>query len=156
MKTRLRIKARLLILLLIVSASLSLSAQKIPLVYEIENTGAKFKTPALPVLEQLPVIVPLPDPFAWSDGKGRSTKFKNWSQRRAEIGAEIQHYEIGKKPDRPDTLSASYSKDTLTVKITENGKTLILKSKITLPEGKGPFPAVIGIGRGSGDRKSVV
>ena len=150
MKTRLRIKARLLILLLIVSASLSLSAQKIPLVYEIENTGAKFKTPALPVLEQLPVIVPLPDPFAWSDGKGRSTKFKNWSQRRAEIGAEIQHYEIGKKPDRPDTLSASYSKDTLTVKITENGKTLILKSKITLPEGKGPFPAVIGIGRGSG------
>ncbi|MDP2889967.1 MAG: hypothetical protein Q8P34_13520 [Bacteroidota bacterium] len=150
MKTRLRIQARLLILLLIVSASLSLSAQKIPLVYEIENTGAKFSKPVLPPLEQLPVIVPLTDPFVWSDNKGRSTKFKNWSQRRAEIGAEIQHYEIGKKPDRPDTLSASYSKDTLTVKITENGKTLILKSKITLPEGKGPFPAVIGIGRGSG------
>ena len=150
MKTRLRIQAHLLILLLIVSASLSLSAQKIPFVYGVENTGAKFPKPVLPPIEQLPVIEPLTDPFEGSDGKERSTKFKNWRHRRAEIGAEIQHYEIGKKPDRPDTIAASFSDGTLTVNITENGKTLTLTSKITLPEGKGPFPAVIGIGRGSG------
>jgi len=150
MKTRLRIQVRILILLLIVSSSLSLSAQKIPFVYGVENTGAKFTKAALPTLEQLPVIEPLTDPFAWSDGKGRSAKFKNWSHRRAEIGAEIEHYEIGKKPDRPDTITASYSGDTLRVNVTENGKTLTLTSRITLPSGKGPFPAVIGIGRGSG------
>ena len=150
MKTRLRIQVRLLILLLIVSASLSLSAQKIPLVYRVENTGAKFSKPDLPMLEQLPVIEPLTDPFTWSDGKGRSAKFKNWSRRRAEIGAEIEHYEIGEKPNRPDTITASYSGDTLKVHVTGNGKTLTLTSRITLPEGKGPFPAVIGIGRGSG------
>ncbi|MBL7969413.1 MAG: hypothetical protein JNK09_20595 [Prolixibacteraceae bacterium] len=136
--------------LLIVSMGFSLSAQKIPLAYDQENTGAKFSKPVLPSLDELPSIEPLTDPFAWSDGKGRSTKFKNWSRRRAEIAAEIQHYEIGEKPVCPDTISANYSNDTLTVRITENGKTLVLTSKIILPEGKGPFPAVIGIGRGSG------
>lgn len=31
-----------------------------------------------------------------------------------------------------------------------NGQTLTLKAKITYPAGKGPFPAIIGIGRGTG------
>lgn len=150
MKTRKRIQVRLLILLMIASASLNLSAQRMPFVYKVENSGAKYPTPILPTPEQLPAIDPLTDPFEWSDGKGRSAKFKNWSRRRAEIGAEIQHYEIGKKPNRPDTITASYSRDTLKVHVTENGKTITLTSRITLPEGKGPFPAVIGVGRGSG------
>ncbi|MDO9040509.1 MAG: hypothetical protein Q7U65_03980, partial [Bacteroidota bacterium] len=145
-----RIKLSLLMFLLITFVVDRSFAQKIPFVYGVENTGAKFSKPVLPTIEQLPVIEPLTDPFTWSDGKGRSTKFKNWSHRRAEIGAEIQHYEIGKKPNRPDTITASYSGDTLKVHVTENGKSLTLTSKITLPEGKGPFPAVIGIGRGSG------
>ncbi|MDP3181173.1 MAG: hypothetical protein Q8M67_05135, partial [Bacteroidota bacterium] len=139
-----------LLILLSIFLAVSSFAQNIPFVYGVENTGTKFEKPVLPPLEQLPVIVPLTDPFAWSDNKGRSTKFKNWSQRRAEIGVEIQHYEIGKKPNRPDTITASFSDGTLTVNITENGKILTLTSKITLPSGKGPFPAVIGIGRGSG------
>ena len=63
---------------------------------------------------------------------------------------EIQHYEIGIKPMRPKNIKAEYENDTLTVKITVNGETLTLTSNIILPEGKGPFPAVIGIGRGSG------
>lgn len=141
-----------IISLILLSTLLAINSvgQKIPFVYEVENTGAKFPKPILPTIEQLPTIETLTDPFAWSDGKKRSTKFKDWSHRRAEIGAEIEHYEIGKKPNRPDTITASYSNDTLKVRITENGKTLVLTSKITLPEGKGPFPAVIGIGRGSG------
>ncbi|MBW8333760.1 MAG: dockerin-like protein [Prolixibacteraceae bacterium] len=150
MKTKVRIKIISLLLLSSTFLTVNSFAQKIPLVYKVENTGAKFPKPVLPTIDQLPVIEPLTDPFTWSDGKGRSTKFKNWSRRRAEIGAEIQHYEIGKKPNRPDTITASYSGDTLKVHITENGKTLTLTSRITLPEGKGPFPAVIGIGRGSG------
>lgn len=145
-----RTKQSLLIFVLITFVVDSSFAQKIPFVYGVENTGVKFSTPDLPAIEQLPIIEPLTDPFVWSDNKGRSTKFKNWSHRRAEIGAEIEHYEIGKKPNRPDTITASYSGDTLKVFVTENGKTLTLTSRITLPEGKGPFPAVIGIGRGSG------
>ncbi len=126
------------------------SAQKIPLVYNKENRGDKFIKPVMAELNHLQVIEPLTDPFAWSDGKGRSTKFRDWSRRRNEIGAEIQHYEIGTKPLRPENIEAEYKNDTLTVKITVNGETLTMTSRIILPEGKGPFPAVIGIGWGSG------
>lgn len=142
MRTKMRIKLSLLIFLLITFVVDRSFAQKIPLVYRVENTGAKFSKPDLPMLEQLPAIEPMTDPFTWSDGKGRSAKFKNWSRRRAEIGAEIEHYEIGEKPNRPDTITASYSGDTLTVNVTENRKTLTLTSRITLPLGKGPFPLV--------------
>ena len=132
---------------LIISNSFS---QKIPLVYEVENTGAGFPKPVFPDFNKLPVIDLLTDPFAWSDGSGRSTSFSDWSHRRAEIGSEIEHYEIGTKPECPDLITASYTNDTLIVKVTENGETLTLRSPIILPEGEGPFPAVIGIGKGSG------
>jgi hypothetical protein len=45
----------------------------IPLVYEAEHTGSGFPLPRFPALDELPAIVPLTDPFAWSDGNGRST-----------------------------------------------------------------------------------
>lgn len=125
------------------------SAQDIPLVYNTESSVTPFEV-CLPALKDLPVIEKLPDPFAWSDGSGRSTRFEDWGRRRMEIGAEIQHYEIGKKPVRPDSITADFSDDNLTVWINVNGEQLVLKSHVILPEGEGPFPAVIGIGRGSG------
>lgn len=121
----------------------------IPLVYSTESSVSPFEF-FLPSLEELPVIEKLPDPFAWSDGSGRSTHFGDWARRRMEIGAEIQHYEIGKKPERPDTITADYQNDTLRVQITVNGETLTLTSHVILPQGEGPFPAVIGIGFGAG------
>ncbi len=99
---------------------------------------------------RVPFVRPLPDPFEWSDGSGRSTNFADWSRRRAEIKAEIEHYGIGEKPSRPKDITASYSGGTLTVKVTANGESLTLIAKIALPSGDGPFPAVIGIGQGSG------
>jgi hypothetical protein len=154
MRAKMRIKVRFLLLLLTTFLIVNVFAQKIPLVYDVENTGAKFPKPVLPTLTELPDIKPLTDPFEWSDRSGRSVKFKHWSHRRAEIGAEIEHYEIGKKPDRPDTITASYSGGILTVNVTENGMTLTLTSQVTLPPGNGPFPAVIGMGRGSGSLPS--
>jgi hypothetical protein len=122
----------------------------VPFVYPVENTGAEFSEPELPALADLPTVVPLTDPFLWSDGSGRATKFEDWSRRRAEIKAEIEHYEIGKKPTRPEQLVASYDGNQLTVKVTVNGESLTLTAGISLPSGNGPFPAVIGIGRGGG------
>lgn len=150
MKVNHTYKFPILLFLLMVYSVEGISAKEIPLVYNKENRGEKFAKPDMPDLAQLPVVEPLTDPFAWSNGKGKSTKFKDWSKRRNEIGAEIQHYEIGIKPARPDNITADFVKDSLTVKITVNGETLTLTSKIILPEGNGPFPAVIGIGRGSG------
>ena len=126
------------------------SASEIPLVYSVENTGANFPAPSLPDIADLPVIHPLTDPFSWSDEAGRSTNFKDWARRRAQIKAEIEHYEIGAKPGRPEDITASYANNVLTVDVTVNGETLSLTSEVILPSGPGPFPAIIGIGRGSG------
>jgi hypothetical protein len=145
-----RTKLILLLLLLNISWAINSFAQVIPLVYDVENTGANYPKPVLPTLNDLPTVEPLTDPFEWSDGSGRSTNFSDWSHRRAEIGEEFQNYEIGDKPDRPDTITASYSGGVLTVNVTENGQTLTLTSQITLPSGTGPFPAVIGMNSGTG------
>lgn len=117
-----------------------------PLVYDVEFTGVDCTKPPLPDFDDLPVVKPLTDPFEWSDGSGRDTTLASWAHRRAEIKAELEQYEIGPKPERPDTISATYIDDTLRVYITVNGETLTLISKVTLPEGEGPFPALIGMG----------
>ncbi|MBN2424494.1 MAG: T9SS type A sorting domain-containing protein [Calditrichaceae bacterium] len=127
-----------------------ISAQTLPLVYDIENTGADCPIPYLPSFSELPIIQPLPDPFEWSDGRGRMENIGDWRYRRAEIGAEILNYEIGPKPIRPDTITASYSGGVLTVQITVKGETLTLTSNVILPAGAGPFPAVIGMNSPSG------
>ena len=139
-----------LLLALMISLTQHGLAEDVPLVYDIENTGAEFAEPVLPALDELPIVRPLPDPFQMSDGSSRSTEFKDWSRRRAEIKREIEHYGIGKKPARPKDIKAEYKENTLTVRVTENGETLKLTAKVTLPTGDGPFPAVIGIGFGGG------
>lgn len=124
--------------------------QDVPLVFDREQATPECADPTLPDYDDLLVVRPLPDPFMWSDGSGRSTRYQDWACRRAEIKAEIQHYEIGEKPDRPADIVASYKGDTLHIKVTVNDETLHMTAAVTLPDGAGPFPAVIGIGRGSG------
>jgi hypothetical protein len=146
MKTQKRIKVGIFLLLLSMYAVLNSFARDVPpFVYDVEFTGVDCTKPPLPTKDELPTVKPLTDAFEWSDGSGRDTSFASWVCRRAEIKAEIENYEIGPKPDRPDTISASYVNDTLTVHITVNGETLTLISKIILPEGDDPFPALIGI-----------
>ncbi|MBX0289103.1 T9SS type A sorting domain-containing protein [Hymenobacter sp. HSC-4F20] len=132
------------------------SFAQIPLVYATENTGASCAAPPLPSFSQLPAIAPLPDPFMRSDGRGRSTSFSDWECRRNEIKAEIENYEIGRKPARPQNIAASYAPGTtantgvLTVTVTENGQTLTLTAQVALPTGTGPFPAIIGMNSATG------
>ncbi len=137
----------LLTLLMNIYLFTDLSAQTMPLVYGVENTGANDPIPYMPGLSQLPVIHSLPDPFAYPDGAGRIKNFSDWEIRRAEIGAQIQNYEIGEKPPRPDTITASYtnSDSILTVNVTVNGRTITLTSQVIIPSGTGPFPVVIGM-----------
>lgn len=122
-----------------------------PLSLHCGKYGNKESCTRVAGINELPVVKTLTDPFQWSDGSGRSTNFKDWSRRRAEIAREIEHYEIGEKPvvSKKD-ITANIVDDTLRVNVTVNGQTLTLKAKITYPAGKGPFPAIIGIGRGTG------
>jgi hypothetical protein len=153
MKTRIILYTLLLNTLMFVGSS----AQDLPLVYDVENTGADFPKPPLPSFSQLPAIKSLPDPFRWSDStRERLSVRLQWKERRAEIGAEIQNYEIGEKPVRPDTIKASYSGGVLTVNVTKNGQTLTLTSQVILPTGTGPFPAVIGMNSPNGSIPSTI
>lgn len=122
-----------------------------PLVFDKENTASDFPTPAMPDLQDLPVTTTLPDPFLFSDGKHKVKKYSQWERRRAEIMAELQHYEIGIKPVTPrECVKAHMKDDTLVVDVTVNNETLTIRSYIKYPEGEGPFPAIIGIGMGAG------
>lgn len=135
------------ILLLDTLVLVNLFSQEMPLVYDVENTGADCMVPTWPSYTGLPKIESLPDPFMWSDtSRDRITSRHDWRCRRAEIGAMIQYYELGIKPPRPDTLEAIYTDTLLTVTVIENGDTLTLSVPLSLPEGEGPFPAVIGVG----------
>ncbi|GHT75367.1 hypothetical protein AGMMS50262_10440 [Bacteroidia bacterium] len=126
-------------------------AQNVPLVYNSENTGADCAKPVLPAVKDLPSSVRLPNPFEWSDGHGTAGTLTDWECRRNEIKAEIEDYEIGVKPARPADISATYSGGTLTITVKENGKTLILTSKINIPSGTGPFPVIIGMNTPTGN-----
>ncbi|MCF0209350.1 MAG: glycoside hydrolase, partial [Bacteroidaceae bacterium] len=100
--------------------------------------------------ESLPRIETLPDPFLFANDK-RSTKYKDWEKHRAEIIHYLQKYEIGEKPTvSREQIKAHMNGDTLIVDITVGSETLTLRAAIDYPSGEGPFPAVIGIGFGSG------
>ncbi len=130
----------------------------LPLVYPVENTGATFRAPQFPSFAQLPIIRPLPDPFQFSGG-WRDPSFQTWEQRRNEIKAAVEKYELGPKPDCSDcTITATYTppvagstNGSLTVLVTRNGKSLTLTSGIYIPQGmgSGPFPAMIPMEIGS-------
>ena len=122
------------------------SKGQIPLVYSAEHTGSNFALPSMPGYDDLPEVRNLPDPLEWSNGSGRVATFAEWSRRRAEIAAEIQHYGIGIKPMvDPDAVHAYMDADTLFVDVTVNGHTLTLRSEIRYPKvGQPPYALMIG------------
>jgi hypothetical protein len=74
-------RARPILLLFLLSAFVvaDLCAEEIPLVYDVENTGAGFAKPVLPAIGELKTVAPLTDPFEWSDGSGRDRSFAGWN-----------------------------------------------------------------------------
>ncbi len=113
---------------------------QLPLFYSVENTGAAFAKPAMPEASKLPVINNLPDQLEGVNS------FGDWSRKRSEIAALIQHYGIGEKPAvNKESIKARMSGDTLIVDVTVNGETLTLSSEIKYPKtGKAPYPLMIG------------
>ena len=144
-------KTRITLVALLLSQMMTFGQTAIPLVYDKECANDNFRVPAMPAIDKLPERTTLPDPFAWADGSGRSTDFKDWERQRFEIARQLQHYELGMKPVvSKDSIEATLINDTLRVVVHENGETLLLTAPIKYPEGNGPFPAIIGIGRPTG------
>ena len=144
-------KIKMALAILLLSQMMVFGQTAIPLVYDKEYTNDNFQLPGILPIDKLPEIATLPDPFAWADGSGRSTDFKDWKRHRLEIAHQLQHYELGMKPVTPrDSIEAILNNDTLRVIVHENGEVLLLTAPIKYSEGNGPFPAIIGIGRSTG------
>lgn len=144
-------KIKMALAILLLSQMMVFGQTAIPLVYDKEYTNDNFQLPGILPIDKLPEIATLPDPFAWADGSGRSTDFKDWKRHRFEIAHQLQHYELGMKPVTPrDSIEAILNNDTLRVIVHENGELLLLTAPIKYSEGNGPFPAIIGIGRSTG------
>lgn len=144
-------KIKMALAILLLSQMMVFGQTAIPLVYDKEYTNDDFQLPGILPIDKLPEIATLPDPFAWADGSGRSTDFKDWKRHRFEIAHQLQHYELGMKPVTPrDSIEAILNNDTLRVIVHENGEVLLLTAPIKYSEGNGPFPAIIGIGRSTG------
>ena len=111
-----------------------------PLVYQEEHTGADFPKPAMPTIDKLPVQKNLPDALQGV------TSFKDWTRRRNEIAAMIQHYGIGEKPVvQKEQVKARMDGDTLIVDVAVGDETLTLKSAIRYPKvGQPPYALMIG------------
>lgn len=161
-----------LITLLALAALTAACNVDIPKVYDKENTSEGYAVPEMLSFEELPSLETLPDPLAFADGS-KVKRFAQWEKRRAEIIAQLQHYEIGVKPQTPkECVSAELrhgepqlpdfsnspfpmpkmpvAKDTMIVSVTVDGNTMQIHCPIIYPEGDGPFPAIIGIGYWAG------
>ena len=92
----------------------------------------------------------LPNPFAKHDGSIISSK-ADWECRRNEIKADIEQFEIGKKPDPAETtVAATYDGTNLNVVVTSPQGSLTLTSAVTQVDGDGPHCVAIGMNSPSG------
>ncbi|UII23317.1 glucuronyl esterase domain-containing protein [Fulvivirga ligni] len=124
-------------------------AQSIPISYNVENRWQSCSVSA----GSLSNNPNFPDPFSFTSG-GRVSSLDDWICRRNEIKADLEAYEIGQKPNKPANVTASYSGNTLTVTVSENGRSLTLTSQFSIPSGGGPHPIVIGMNSGTGSLSS--
>jgi hypothetical protein len=110
--------------------------------------------PKLSEFADLKDIPKLPDPFKMLDGSAITTK-DQWTCRRAEISAQLQKYELGVKPPKPESVTGAFSGGKLTVTVKAGSKTMSFTASITAPSGTGPYPAMIGLAGGSLPASSV-
>ena len=112
-------------------ACASVNAQKqLPLVYDVEDTGASLPLPATPEASELPLVYTLRNPLLFQNGKKKVKKFKDWRRRRHEISSLIQHYEIGTKPKASECdLKARMDGDTLIAVRVQRGAETVLVTK---------------------------
>ena len=109
--------------------------------------GGGCNIPPMPSYASLPTNSFFPDPFTFMNGARVTTKAE-WACRRAEIAALAQEFEYGYKPNTPySATTGSRSGNTLTVTVTDNGRTISFNASITYPgSGSAPYPAMIGVG----------
>jgi hypothetical protein len=115
-----------------------------------EDQGAGCTISGLPSSGSLPDNPKLPDPFKKLDGTVMSTKAE-WTCRREEIKRLAETFAYGAKPATPKSgVSGTVSNTSISVKVTDNGKSTSFSSTVKLPSsGAAPYPAIVVYGGGS-------
>lgn len=117
-----------------------------PGVASAENTGADCPVPTLPDASELPTIAKLPDPFMGLDGERIASK-DEWRCHRQDLNWQLQQYEAGLKPSKPETVSGTVANEAIEVTVGHEGEEISFSASVTLPSaGEAPYPAMIGIG----------
>ena len=97
----------------------------------------------------------LPDPFTRIDGTRVATT-SDWTCRREEIVQLAEKYVYGAKPAKPASVSGTVTSSTITVNVSDNGKSASFSATVTLPSGTGPFPAVVVYGGTGVDTSTIL
>lgn len=114
-----------------------------------EDDGVDCPVANLPDSGSLTAIAKLPDPFTNLDGTRLSAK-ADWRCRREQIRKLAEKFAYGTKPPRPQTVTGSVSTTSITVKVTDNGKSTTFSMPVVLPTGgSAPYPAIIVYGGAS-------
>ncbi|SBT46148.1 cellulose-binding domain-containing protein [Micromonospora narathiwatensis] len=108
----------------------------------VEDEGADC---AVPDPGSLTANAKLPDPFKKINGT-RITTRSDWRCRRAEIKDLAERYVYGRKPRKPATVTGTVSATNITVNVTDQGRSSSFSTRVELPSGTGPFPAVVVLG----------
>lgn len=106
-----------------------------------ENTGADCDIGVLP---DITVNSFLPDPFKQYDGK-RVASHAEWRCHRQQILRQAEASVYGAKPPKPTQVSGGVTPEEITVEVEHEGKTARFTATVSLPEGTGPFPAVVAV-----------
>ncbi|RKR92878.1 cellulose binding domain-containing protein [Micromonospora pisi] len=108
----------------------------------VEDEGADCPVPGA---VSLTANSRLPDPFRKVNGTRISAK-SEWRCRRAEIKELAERYVYGDKPRKPASVTGTVSSTSITVNVTDNGRSSSFSAGVQLPSGSGPFPAVVVLG----------
>ncbi|WP_062214800.1 hypothetical protein [Streptomyces sp. NBRC 109706] len=118
-----------------------------------ENDGAHCPVPDPGAVapEQL-----LPDPFTRVDGT-RISEVADWECRRAEIRELAEATVYGEKPDPPESVTGTVSANSITVNVTDQGRSTSFSAGVELPNnpGGGPVPAVVVLGGFGADTNTI-
>ncbi len=114
----------------------------------VEDEGTDCVVADLPSADALSSSDKLPDPFLSLDGQRIATR-ADWRCRRAEIKKQAETYIYGAKPPRPASVTGTVTNDSITVEVSENGRSTQFSVSVELPQtGSAPYPAIAGLTSG--------
>lgn len=118
------------------------SAQSQALVSDVENEGADCAV-TISGTGAITANSNLPDPFTKMNGQ-RMTSKEEWVCRRQEIRKLLEKTVYGEMRVTPfSATTGTVSKTSISVNVSDNGKTASFTAGVDAPSGNGPFPAMI-------------